>query len=507
MANFTINITTDLSDQLKRYTLQTPLVQNNNMAHEFNVALMDGESEVPVENVSADFLRADGNVVPISGEYCAANGNVATVVLPEVCYAVQGRATLTINVSSGDVKTCIGFFSCMVFKTTSASAVDPGTIIPSVEQLIEDIDAAVAKIPADYTALQENVEDLKTDMQGKQDTLTFDSVPTEGSQNPVTSEGIKNFVGSVPPFEKGTGEGSAQQKPYTVNGITYTQKATKKGAVAEGGNTLAAGIFSHAEGFGTFTNAQGAHAEGYGTIKRVTIPAYTGFLRYIDYINDDPNNQLNLQDVGGYLVILKDADELYFYIEKITGINTSLHRITLASNISNPGPESAHSAVVVTCAALYPYAHAEGYRTISAWSGSHSEGNGTYALNTGAHSEGIDTVASGGSAHAEGNGTIASGFYAHSEGYQTSSSGNSSHAEGIGTDARANGQHVQGKWNEVDETLAHIVGGGTSTEPKNIHTIDWDGNTWYAGTLSIGSGEDRVTLSAAELKALKALLS
>jgi hypothetical protein len=159
------------------------------------------------ENVSADFLRADGNVVPILGEYCTANGNVATVVLPEACYAVQGRATLTINVSSGDVKTCIGFFSCMVFKTTSASAVDPGTIIPSVEQLIEDIDEAVKKIPADYTALTEDVEDLKTDMKGKQDTLTFDSVPTEGSQNPVTSEGIKNFVGSVPPFEKGTGEG------------------------------------------------------------------------------------------------------------------------------------------------------------------------------------------------------------------------------------------------------------------------------------------------------------
>ena len=504
MANFTINITTDLSDQLKRYTLQTPLVQNNNMAHEFNVALMDGESEVPVENVSADFLRADGNVVPILGDYCTANGNVATVVLPEACYAVQGRATLTINVSSGDVKTCIGFFSCMVFKTTSASAVDPGTIIPSVEQLIEDIDEAVKKIPADYTALTEDVEDLKTEMQGKQDTLTFDSVPTAGSQNPVTSEGIKNFVGSVPPFEKGTGYGSAQQKPYTDSNSTYTQKANGVGAVAEGGNTLADGEFAHAEGYATLAHARGAHAEGTGRIKYITIPQYSGMTRYIDYTDDDPNNPLVSTDAGAYLCIFVDGQ--FFYNEKITNINTSMHRITLATMITNPGPYDSHKAAVVTCAALYPSSHAEGNNTISNQSGSHSEGVSTYAVNTGAHAEGKGCIANGIASHAEGCSTVASGIYAHSEGYQTTASENYAHSEGFGTRATGTAQHVQGKYNEEDSTMAHIIGNGTLEQPANIHTVDWNGNAWYAGTLSLGTGNDRVSLSAAELAALKALL-
>lgn len=501
MANFTINITTDLSDQLKRYTLQTPLVQNNNMAHEFNVALMDGESEVPVENVSADFLRADGNVVPIFGDYCTANGNVATVVLPEACYAVQGRATLTINVSSGDVKTCVGFFSCMVFKTNSASAVDPGTIIPSVAQLIEEIREVAESIPADYTELSETVESLE---QNKQDKLTFDDVPTEGSQNPVTSEGIKNFIGSVPPFEKGTGNGSAQLKSYTDSNSTYTQKASGLGAVAEGGNTLADGEFAHAEGYATLAHARGAHAEGTGKIKHITIPQYSGFTRYIDYTDDDPNNPLVSTDAGAYLCIF--VGDHFFYNEKITNINTNMHRITLATAISNPGPYDSHKAAVVTCAALYPSSHAEGSNTISNQSGSHSEGVSTYALNTGAHAEGENCTANGIASHAEGESTVASGTYAHSEGYQTTASENYAHSEGFGTRATGTAQHVQGKYNEEDSTMAHIIGNGTLGQPSNIHTVDWDGNAWYAGTLSIGSGEDRVTLSAAELKALKALL-
>jgi hypothetical protein len=36
----------------------------------------------------------------------------------------------------------------------------------------------------------------KEDLEAKQDKLTFDTIPTEDSQNPVTSEGIKSYVDS-----------------------------------------------------------------------------------------------------------------------------------------------------------------------------------------------------------------------------------------------------------------------------------------------------------------------
>lgn len=28
---------------------------------------------------------------------------------------------------------------------------------------------------------------------------------------------------------------------------------------------------------------------------------------------------------------------------------------------------------------------------------------------------------------------------------------------------------------------AHIVGNGTVSKPSNAHTLDWDGNAWFAG--------------------------
>lgn len=62
-----------------------------------------------------------------------------------------------------------------------------------------------------------------------------------------------------------------------------------------------------------------------------------------------------------------------------------------------------------------------------------------------------------------------------------------SHAEGDRTIASSENQHVQGKYNIEDatNTYAHIVGNGTSdTSRSNAHTLDWNGNAWYAGKLT-----------------------
>ena len=44
--------------------------------------------------------------------------------------------------------------------------------------------------------------------------------------------------------------------------------------------------------------------------------------------------------------------------------------------------------------------------------------------------------------------------------------------------------HVQGQYADLDKDYAHVVGGGTSeTDRKNIHTIDWAGNAFFAGDI------------------------
>ena len=81
----------------------------------------------------------------------------------------------------------------------------------------------------------------------------------------------------------------------------------------------------------------------------------------------------------------------------------------------------------------------------------------------------------------------ASGECSYAEGEGTKAYGKSSHAEGSFTTASSNYQHVQGKYNIEDKSnkYAHIVGNGKSgMERSNAHTLDWEGNAWYAGKLS-----------------------
>lgn len=108
--------------------------------------------------------------------------------------------------------------------------------------------------------------------------------------------------------------------------------------------------------------------------------------------------------------------------------------------------------------------------------------------------------ASGYDSHAEGSGTVASGHSSHAEGFETVALGYASHAEGRGTIAGSAHQHVQGKFNIEDatNTYVHIVGNGTSDSRSNAHTLDWAGNAWFAGSLSVGDAEStRANLGAA----------
>lgn len=105
------------------------------------------------------------------------------------------------------------------------------------------------------------------------------------------------------------------------------------------------------------------------------------------------------------------------------------------------------------------------------------------------HAEGYRTQSSGNYSHAEGYNAIASGDSSHAEGYETRASGDYSHAEGIHTKASSSFQHVQGRYNieDTSNTHAHIVGNGANeTVRSNAHTLDWDGNAWYAGTIKVG---------------------
>ena len=131
------------------------------------------------------------------------------------------------------------------------------------------------------------------------------------------------------------------------------------------------------------------------------------------------------------------------------------------------------------------YSHAEGNNTNASGESSHAEGKGTVASGNYSHAEGQNTKASEGYSHAEGQSTTASGYGSHAEGQSTTASGLNSHAEGLDTTASGAWQHVQGKYNieDTNDKYAHIVGNGNDSNHSNAHTLDWDGNAWFAGTV------------------------
>ena len=67
------------------------------------------------------------------------------------------------------------------------------TITQHGEQLTSNTEA-IESLETEYGSLAEKVNTQGTQIQGKQDKLTFDSTPTAGSNNPVTSDGIKKAI-------------------------------------------------------------------------------------------------------------------------------------------------------------------------------------------------------------------------------------------------------------------------------------------------------------------------
>lgn len=164
------------------------------------------------------------------------------------------------------------------------------------------------------------------------------------------------------------------------------------------------------------------------------------------------------------------------------------------------------------------YSHAEGSNNRSTGEYSHVEGNSNLSSGQAQHAEGKITQATEEGSHSEGSNTIASNSYSHAEGSYTLAEGYASHTEGYKTKASHAYQHVFGRWNKFDPSTAYknspgqyveIVGNGANINNRsNARTLDWSGNESLAGSLTLGKDTtDEVTISAAQLKQLLALLN
>lgn len=92
------------------------------------------------KTVTAHFIRPDGGDVVISG---VGGAEWSYVDLPEACYVYPGIFKLLIRVSSAepDIVTSVIYLVGRIDKPTTDTIIDPGTVIPSLDDLLAQIEA------------------------------------------------------------------------------------------------------------------------------------------------------------------------------------------------------------------------------------------------------------------------------------------------------------------------------------------------------------------------------
>lgn len=236
---------------------------------------------------------------------------------------------------------------------------------------------------------------------------------------------------------------------FMQKGVDYVTAGKKDGtilgdkATAEGNNTTASGSYSHAEGYSTKASGNYSHSEGYGGIA-------LGQNSHIE------GRTTIATELGAHA---EGDSGTFVYIIVLTGdANATTYTVVSAtvptSHINSNGvwrlPNRSFILDKKIIAATYGEGPTLNTITLEETLSDSPVNNKTYSIrianasNTGAHSEGIGTV------------------------------------------AFDSGQHAGGKYN-IPVNGAEVIGGGTSSNPANIRTLDWSGNEVLAGKLTVGA--------------------
>lgn len=130
----------DVDAEILMTPIRTLYASGDKNAHTFELSLYRNKEPLKIDGagVIGYFIRADGYTVPVNG---TASGSVAKVTLSESCYAVNGQFNLIIKVTLGSERKSVFWGNGYVTRSQTDTIVDTGRIIPSLEELLAQIDA------------------------------------------------------------------------------------------------------------------------------------------------------------------------------------------------------------------------------------------------------------------------------------------------------------------------------------------------------------------------------
>lgn len=149
--NFETWMRSDLKKPLDVKQLKNTLFLGDDDSNLIGVEVLDNGSTATLSgDVYGYIIRDDDMTVVVQG---ALDGNKASIILPDVAYAVPGSLSIVIKVAGTTVGACVG----RVYKSQTDTIADPDDIIPSVEQLLQRIQDAENACTGAETA-EENAE-------------------------------------------------------------------------------------------------------------------------------------------------------------------------------------------------------------------------------------------------------------------------------------------------------------------------------------------------------------
>lgn len=134
MAVFETWLKSDLKKPVTVQKLSGNLFSADNGGNLIGVEVMNNGSPATLTGgVTGYIIRDDNSTVTVTGTL---SGNKASIVLPSSAYVVVGKVSIVVKVGTTTVGACVGY----VYRTTTDTLVDPGHVIPSIEELLAQIE-------------------------------------------------------------------------------------------------------------------------------------------------------------------------------------------------------------------------------------------------------------------------------------------------------------------------------------------------------------------------------
>lgn len=286
--------------------------------------------------------------------------------------------------------------------------------------------------------------------------------------------------------------GSIAEGAITVGSLTVGNRGYQE----DNQNTMTVGKNNIAIGEGAFARGvMSIAAKGYAyTVRDITFLASSQKYNVRVYAGSTSITSAMLEDAIVVLTPL-DAGKSPVVVLNAEYSSSAAVNIPKASWPENVSPNTIFSTLVIiskpndAASSIAKAPHAEGYASVACGDYAFAMGDRCVASGSGSHAEGENCNAKGMQCHAEGSRCSAAGYRCHAEGVNTNTAGGifGAHAEGWGTTANSDYQHVSGKYNTASTNKAVIVGNGTSSARSNAYTLDWSGNGWFAGKVTVGA--------------------